>query len=248
MVFNALLALLAIRRQRDLYYKPVVVFCVVYAIRFTTEWLVSGIDTARLRDEIIITAIVASPFLVIGMAIVTHMEQLHAQLANLAATDVLTDLPNRRAFIAAFQSAIETHETWHLLVIDVDHFKRVNDNFGHAVGDQALIRVAAHLRQHARMDDQIGRLGGEEFGMLVCNRAGADIAALGRRMTKPFSFDVPDNNNSLSLSVSVGATPLQVSDTVETAFVRADRALYDAKSAGRARMVICEKLPEKAVA
>ncbi len=248
LVFNALLALLAIRNQRDLFYKPVAVFAVVYAIRFATETLVSGFDVSRLTDEIIITAIVASPFLVVGMAIVTHMEKLHSQLADLAATDMLTDLPNRRAFMAAFRTAIDAKEDWHMLIIDVDHFKRVNDKFGHAVGDQALIRVASHLRQHARMDDKIGRLGGEEFGMLVRDRVGAEIEALGETLTKPFSFNVPDNNNSLSLSVSVGATPLRSSDTIEAAFVRADRALYDAKLAGRAQMVICDDEPEKAVA
>lgn len=239
-VFSGLLALLAIRTRRHLFYKPIITLGIVYLIRFLTEAAVTGLDPTRFWAEVTITTIVAAPFLVTGMAIVTRMEQLHEQLANLAATDVLTDLPNRRAFMAEVEAALEGDRMHHLLIIDIDHFKRVNDTHGHAVGDMALIHVAHHLRKLSAPGEHIGRLGGEEFGMITTDRNTAALHDLGHALSSGVKFTPPNVTAPLELTVSIGATRIQSRDTQHQAFERADRALYQAKAAGRARMILCD--------
>ena len=162
-------------------------------------------------------------------------------LARSARQDPLTGLPLRHGFEQAFQrfcALAEAHG--HLAVVllaDVDHFKRVNDRYGHGVGDQALRHVADVLRAQAHADEPVFRFGGEEFVMLlhVADAAAAGLAA--DRLLQALR-DAPmrlAEGAPLALRASAGLAAVQPGDTVTQAVARADAALYSAKRAGRDR-------------
>jgi diguanylate cyclase (GGDEF)-like protein len=162
--------------------------------------------------------------------------------------DSLTELLNRKSFDGAFlRAALEqddlatldgperrAHEIsacYWLAVIDIDHFKRVNDNFGHLIGDEVLLLIAGLMRSNFRFHDQIYRFGGEEFVVLMrCADHTDAAAALERFRAKVESFEFPQVG---TIRVSVGFSALRSDDTPGTAFDRADKAVYYAKANGR---------------
>jgi diguanylate cyclase (GGDEF)-like protein len=155
-----------------------------------------------------------------------------------ALTDELTGLPNRRLFDAALAGRLEnlTRYGWRfgLLIADLDHFKHVNDEFGHVFGDSVLVGVAATLRGAVRVGDVLARWGGEEFSVLVesSDEAGLVDAAERLRILVARS-EVRRDGISKTVHVSVGGALARPDDSAETLFARADAALYAAKSAGR---------------
>ncbi|MDO6718047.1 diguanylate cyclase [Psychrosphaera sp. 1_MG-2023] len=158
--------------------------------------------------------------------------------------DALTNLPNRGAYDKRFN---EEFKRWlrHpdplcIAVIDVDHFKKINDKYGHSVGDKTLQIVAKTLRTSLRETDFLARYGGEEFVCLMINTDATNMLTPLEKLRKAVSsipFKV--KNDRLNITVSVGVTMLVATDNVHTAFDRADKALYEAKDAGRNR--ICYK-------
>ena len=160
-----------------------------------------------------------------------------------ALTDQLTGLPNRRMFDSELGGRLDNfgRHGWlfGLLIVDIDHFKQINDEHGHALGDAALAGVAATLRGAVRSGDVLARWGGEEFVVLVgasdevsLREAGERVRALVERSEVRFEgLKVP-------IRVSVGGTLAQAGDTAGTLFGRADRALYVAKNSGRNRTEI----------
>jgi diguanylate cyclase (GGDEF)-like protein len=177
----------------------------------------------------------------IGSAI--HGIRAEQELRRQVKTDALTGLCSRREFLdqarKAHRWALENEETLGLLIMDLDHFKSVNDNHGHPVGDRALQAFAQVCRQSVRHDDLVGRMGGEEFAMLIPdverNRA-IDLAENLRRRVEQSPIQV--EGQALSLTVSIG---LALSSPDEPEFSdllkRADHALYEAKNTGRNRLV-----------
>lgn len=158
--------------------------------------------------------------------------------------DALTSLPNRGAYDKRFN---EEFKRWlrHpdplcIAVIDVDHFKMINDKYGHSVGDKTLQIVAKTLRKSLRETDFIARYGGEEFVCLMINTDAKEMLTPLEKLRKAVSsipFKV--KNDRLNITVSVGVTMLLATDNVHTAFDRADKALYEAKNTGRNK--ICYK-------
>jgi diguanylate cyclase (GGDEF)-like protein len=121
-----------------------------------------------------------------------------------------------------------------IVVIDVDHFKRINDSFGHATGDAVLVAIAAVLRDHAGQQALVARLGGEEF---IAVLAGADIH-LGVNKAEQLRMAIEDLEPSgLPVTASFGVAQLQVGEAYEHVFSRADAAMYEAKQEGRNRVV-----------
>jgi diguanylate cyclase (GGDEF)-like protein len=120
------------------------------------------------------------------------------------------------------------------LMLDIDHFKQVNDTYGHATGDQVIRAVAQRLAALIRPEDLLGRYGGEEFALFVREDAGG-AAALAERLRAALAADpVPTDDGPLPVTTSVGVAVLQRSDTaVDSVLARADAALYRAKHAGR---------------
>nr|WP_284701495.1 diguanylate cyclase [Rhodoplanes tepidamans] len=162
---------------------------------------------------------------------------LEAQLAQLAMSDELTGLPNRNLFGKRLLEAVEntrrTGRCFALLYMDIDGFKQVNDNLGHAAGDALLREIATRFRAVLRSDDTVARLGGDEFAfILTVNRTMA--ADLTQRLIavaeEPFRYG--DADFMIGLSAGIACAP-DDGLTPDSLLVRADRALYTAKAAGK---------------
>jgi diguanylate cyclase (GGDEF)-like protein len=163
-----------------------------------------------------------------------------------AALDPLTKLANRGGFDRALdrmmKSARASRTPLSLAMLDIDHFKKVNDTFGHQVGDRVLLCMADWLRGSIRQDDVVARYGGEEFAVIL----GIDLRQAEERFTKVLesvagrSYDYEENGTTKSIrfTVSCGLTQLTDGDSAEDFIGRADQALYDAKNKGRNRVCV----------
>jgi diguanylate cyclase (GGDEF)-like protein len=163
--------------------------------------------------------------------------RLRAELALAADTDPLTGLLNRRAFNPEFAAlvaeAVELDAPISVVMLDVDHFKRFNDDHGHIAGDEALRRVAVLLNRHSGEHDLVARFGGEEFAVAL---PGADADGARRYAERLGCVLAQEADVALRVTLSAGiATLSEELDTVDALFSRADDALYAAKDAGRAR-------------
>ncbi len=168
----------------------------------------------------------------------------HRRLEHVALTDQLTELPNRRSgrhsLTQAWNAANRSGQPLTVLLIDIDHFKKINDNHGHAIGDLMLKEVGKVIQTSARKDDRVCRLGGEEF-MVICANADAAAGYLAaerlRKMVRALSIQVGDT--ALRTTVSVGVASKEPGTGDEDALVdAADQALYGAKNAGRDRTCV----------
>ncbi|MCU0291104.1 MAG: diguanylate cyclase [Thermoanaerobaculaceae bacterium] len=178
-------------------------------------------------------------------SLVTQLESQGRILAHLAAFDDLTGLYNRRSVGAAIQAgcqrAQERHHPLALLMLDLDHFKEVNDRHGHAVGDAVLKELAARLAAAVRDSDVVGRHGGEEFVVMLPDTDARAALAVAERIRgaiggTPFAC----NSGPIPVTVSIGASALAAGESVVPCQLleEADRALYEAKRAGRDRVVL----------
>jgi diguanylate cyclase (GGDEF)-like protein/PAS domain S-box-containing protein len=171
---------------------------------------------------------------------ITERKRLEAELRELAVTDVLTGLPNRRAFMTRLEeehARIRRFDAQQaaVLMLDLDHFKRINDSYGHPAGDALLRQVGAVIRDETRQVDMCSRLGGEEFAILLAGatpEAGQEFAErLRRRIAETC---VMYEGKSITVTASIGVAALLAADSdADAALVRADRALYQAKDVGR---------------
>ena len=164
------------------------------------------------------------------------------ELEGKVALDPLTKVLNRRAmdqYLAQMVAVQEHHTPMHLLLIDVDNFKQINDNFGHVAGDKVLMVLANIMKSTLRDSDRIFRYGGEEF-IIILNRIsdeGCKIVAE-RILTLARNNKLLYKNNQFSVTLSIGASMLQSGDTVEGLIERADKALYRAKQRGKDQMEV----------
>lgn len=160
----------------------------------------------------------------------------------MAGTDPLTRLANRRVFREWMQRellrSLRTSVPFSLLVVDLDHFKRVNDTMGHNAGDEVIRICVERMQDSVRGIDVLARWGGEEFVALL-PRASVDAAELvgeriRRNIEEPIKLRIRGEDKVLRITVSLGVTSYRGGeDTIEDMFDRADRALYEAKAAGR---------------
>lgn len=165
------------------------------------------------------------------------------RLRELAATDPLTGVANRRSIERLGEEAIaaarRSTDGLCVLILDIDHFKRVNDNYGHLTGDQALTRVAAACSAALRQFDQLGRTGGEEFMVVLPRTRMTQARQVAERIRAAVeALEFMDIDPALRLSISIGIAELRDEDKdLRELCGRADAALYAAKGAGRNRMV-----------
>ena len=169
-----------------------------------------------------------------------ELRQEKKRVEELARTDFLTALLNRRAFYGAgeeaLQAAARSGGPVAVLMLDIDHFKAVNDRYGHAGGDAVIRAVADLIRSQARSRDIAGRMGGEEFAVILPETTLDDAKALAERMREAAeTLAVPFEDSALHFTVSIGVAVFAV-ENVDALLDRADRALYDAKRAGRNRV------------
>ncbi len=176
---------------------------------------------------------------------ITEHKRSRAELEHLASHDTLTGVLNRRSFEAALESAladVRRHgDRAAVMTLDVDNFKHVNDTYGHAAGDDVLRSAATALRQRLRITDQIGRLGGDEFGVILRRTDAAGAQEAGRELLQTLrDLRVPVGDRTVRLTVSAGLRALEAGDTQDggTLLSEADMAMYDAKERGRDRLVV----------
>jgi diguanylate cyclase (GGDEF)-like protein len=182
---------------------------------------------------------------------VAERRQLEAKLRHTATVDGLTGALNRAAFLAAAKNAIEMApdpaRKLVVLMIDVDHFKAINDGFGHAGGDRALVHLVATLRTGIRQIDLLGRLGGEEFAIVLTDTPPAPAGRVAERLrARVVAAPVMFGDRLIPMTISVGlAIQSNTDSSIEQIIARADDALYLAKSSGRNR-VVKDQRPEAA--
>jgi diguanylate cyclase (GGDEF)-like protein len=185
-------------------------------------------------------AVVIGLTIVLALVLATlaaHQWRSTRRMRSLAMTDELTGVPNRRAVLRRLAALLES-DTPHpsaLLIVDIDHFKSINDQFGHSEGDEALKLVASKLRDEVKEPVFIGRLGGEEF-VIVAPGVDVDVASqLAERCREQVTtIDMRRWLNDYRITVSVGVSVTRIEgDTAGSILERADAALYDAKRSGR---------------
>jgi diguanylate cyclase (GGDEF)-like protein len=189
---------------------------------------------ARALQGVVILLTVILAAMLATLAI--HQWRTTRRMRSLAMTDELTGVPNRRSVLKRLEPLLRSDaaSACAMLIVDIDHFKSINDQFGHPEGDEALKLVAACLREQVIEPAFIGRLGGEEFVVVV---PGADLlAAKGlaeRFRTEVMTIDTRRWLADRTITVSTGVTVSSVRDTASAMLKRADAALYEAKRAGR---------------
>ncbi|WP_226034176.1 sensor domain-containing diguanylate cyclase [Aquitalea palustris] len=180
-------------------------------------------------------------------AIALQRDLHEKKLFQLATKDELTRLDNRRHFLEQAEREIKRSQRYQqplaVLMMDLDHFKNINDQYGHAAGDQVITHFATLCREVLRTSDLTGRLGGEEFAALLPNTAGSAALVAAERIREAVSQSrVEVNGQQIHYTVSVGLSLLRSSDLhVDDPLKRADKLLYQAKHLGRDR--VCHDLP-----
>lgn len=171
-----------------------------------------------------------------------EVRKMQATLERIAYFDPLTGLANRRAMLSRFREeaarATRQRQELSMVVFDVDLFKTVNDSFGHLAGDEVLRHVAALLHSQKRDEDVLGRLGGEEFVLLLPQQSGADaVEAAERLRLRVAASPLTHAGHTITVTVSGGVSTFPLDgDGWEQVFVAADKRLYAAKHAGRNRI------------
>ena len=186
------------------------------------------------------------------------LNEANARLAALATTDPLTGLPNHRTVMGRLEEEISrcqrSQETCAVLFLDLDHFKRINDTWGHRAGDAVLCETGRRLTRALRLEDFVGRYGGEEFAVILTDVSLDEAQQVARRLQhilagEPFEWEADDASHSTSISItgSIGVALLREhANTCETLIEAADAAMYHAKHTGRNR--VCVSGEEKAFA
>lgn len=180
--------------------------------------------------------------------LVRQLYEEKESFSDLSMLDPLTGLYNRRGLKNRLDTLLENHAGSHyVLLLDIDHFKAYNDNYGHAMGDQALARVSVAIRDAVRSRDVVTRYGGEEFLVLLTNVNASMAMKLAERIRQHVvDLKIPHRFNtqvSTHVTLSAGIAPI-FEDDFDQAVANADRALYVAKNQGRNTILAWEALPK----
>jgi diguanylate cyclase (GGDEF)-like protein/PAS domain S-box-containing protein len=183
---------------------------------------------------------------VLGLSFdITEKHRLEIELERLSRIDFLTNVNNRRYFVELAENELIRNKRYNsdsaFLMIDIDHFKKVNDKFGHEIGDKALQKITKVCMQTIRATDFMGRLGGEEFGIYLINTEFDEAIEVAERIRENINnIDMKaDDQTKLELSVSIGVTkPLSVDEKLNEIMKRADKAMFKAKHLGRNKVAV----------
>ena len=163
-------------------------------------------------------------------------ERLHAELEHLATHDSLTDTLTRRSMNEVCEKELARCRRYGrgmaLLILDLDHFKQINDNYGHMAGDRVLVNFVTRVKALLRLPDQLGRFGGEEFMLMLPDTSLEDAVLVAERIREVCA----QSEQQPTCTVSIGVTTYRhENDTVDALLLRADAAMYQAKTNGRNR-------------
>ncbi|KAF0812532.1 putative diguanylate cyclase YdaM [Andreprevotia sp. IGB-42] len=192
-----------------------------------------------------------SSTVVLGIVDITERKQMEVELKRRATTDSLSGLANRAHFMESANQELARAERYRrplsLLMVDIDHFKRINDTFGHDVGDKAIRALSDICRGILRDVDLLARLGGEEFAALLPETARDHAVSVAERLRIAIEANViiTDDGQEVRFTSSIGVTQLRDGDTlVDDLLKRADNALYYSKHHGRNKVSVAEELPQ----
>jgi len=186
-------------------------------------------------------AVSAAVTLLVVLLCLYSVNRFQRRLENVAATDSLTGLLNRHAFELMFEQAVhEAHRTQiplSMILLDIDHFKQINDGHGHLAGDRVIMRVARMLEVSLRSGDVLCRWGGEEFLILLKQTPLDTAQGVAEKLCKAMAAEQFHlGGQTLGITGSFGVAEFVEEETLVHFFARADRALYLAKSSGRNRV------------
>lgn len=192
------------------------------------------------------------PAVLVAINDISQRKQMEAELFRQASTDALTGLSNRRYFLAQAEQELRRARRFSremsVMMIDLDHFKSVNDTYGHATGDIILQGFVKRAQESLRQSDALGRLGGEEFAVLLPETdlgAATEVAERLRQNVADRAF-IAGTTTAIQSSVSVGVAQLEARDgTIDDLLNRADEALYRAKNQGRNRVEVASRASRK---
>jgi len=205
-------------------------------------------QAARWQTALVLMAAVAALLALVALVRITHRGRRDATLAQ---TDFLTGIQNRRRITELGQRLLAEcggrGDPFSVLLLDLDHFKSINDDYGHQAGDRALKAVADELKRHLRRGDELGRYGGEEFAAVLPATSPERALAIGERLRIAVA-SLPAESLGLErpLTVSVGVATRVTETEFGDLVARADGALYAAKEAGRNRVEIAGDAPAEA--
>jgi diguanylate cyclase (GGDEF)-like protein len=177
----------------------------------------------------------------------TELKAVLAQAEEVSHTDALTFLPNRRQIVKDLQNEVIFSNRYgtplSISMLDIDHFKKINDTYGHIVGDDVLRSLASELREHIRYPDTIGRYGGEEFLIVLPHSTLNAAAEQAERLCKHVrSLSIMSGERKIAVTVSIGVAQYKIHKEDWEAFLnRADAALYQAKNKGRNQWAVAEE-------
>jgi len=244
---SALIALFIIQHIREL--KRIYVFLVIgFTVLFIS--LLTDVVDEFLQQPDYITTVFEDLFQIVGYVLIiigiwkwiVHNKRMTNSLQRLATTDHLTGAYNRRRFGEAIKyeihRAVRYADTLSLIMFDLDHFKKINDTYGHNAGDEVLKTVADRVKDNIRVTDIFARVGGEEFTILVpaTGLEGAKVVADKLRQSiESHAFETVG-----IVTASFGVAEFERDEAIDALIKRADNALYEAKEHGRNRVVIAE--------
>ena len=225
----------------------------VFALRIGLVGISSWVGAELMQSSAVQTLTFMSTFAVVLVAsmgfVFMARDRADEDNRRLAAVDSLTGVANRRAVIAALDRdvarSIRTHEPMALMMVDIDHFKNVNDRYGHPVGDKVLCSVVEVLRERVRSQDLVGRYGGEEFMVLLPDTTAKGGYLLAQQLCEAVqAVHLEHEGQPIPVTVSIGVYGgrLQPGDHWDMLISAADRALYEAKDRGRNRVEVVEAL------
>ena len=177
------------------------------------------------------------------MAEIEERKRMEKQLHHLATTDPLTGALNRRHFFELAEQEFDRSQRYNrkisIILFDVDHFKEINDTYGHVAGDQLLKTVAERFINHLRQMDVFGRYGGDEFVILLPDTNIDQARQAAERLHQIVTSDsVETSRGTIPLQISIGVASLDNADDMEKLLIKTDQALYKAKETGRNRVVV----------
>lgn len=204
------------------------------AIDYVTKPFAPAVVKARVRNQLQLRCLTK------------ELLQANVELTRMAMTDALTGIYNRRHFMHAASHELKRLKDGSpsagMMMLDIDHFKNINDRYGHDTGDRVLVHATGTAKTLLRKDDVFGRFGGEEFSILVPRTTLEDTGLIARRICSLLaSSPLADADEEIGFTASFGVTGLRKEDcNCEQALKRADIALYEAKNSGRNQVVVHE--------
>jgi diguanylate cyclase (GGDEF)-like protein len=235
MMINRLMNLLAPKGVLGFFTRFLLFLSLVAAANFAFDF-VTGHHVHSFRYYFAHGLIVSGPFIAFFLAVTVFQIRLQRKLSRLSRKDPLTGLNNRRSFFEIVERMRVIDGRGVLLLIDADHFKAINDTYGHGAGDRCLKSIAHSIKRDVRRGDVVGRIGGEEFAVYLRATTRGHAKVIGERLTRPITFHGEDGF-PLSVTLSVGAAIGIPGERLQDIFARADQALYRAKQEGRAQVV-----------